>query len=624
MDGQTPRKSFKKRLFRVVGVFFVLTIVITAALPWILSTPPATAAIVKLANRTLAPTRIGVERISFSWFGSIRMTGLTLIDVNEKTLIEAKEATLDRGLVALGMNSSRLGTLTLHEARVDLERRPDGLIDLVEALVPTRPAPIEAAPAKPSGPKPATDLTFRIVHGSLLLRSPELTEPLSAENMDMEVRVPAAAGENLSWKIRLSRPPGGSDSETLGIDGEIDYRAESPADLTMTVKGSHWPLAARPVSGLTTRGVLDGTANVSRTSGAWSASGDAKWLDLNATGPLLEGDRLALDKVALGFDVKQSGSSWDIQRLNLASPVLTLAATGSVGSAGEPPAADVDGTVYLAVLAKQLPHALHLREGLTLEQGSAHLKLKLSNDEGKQQASIDARFSDLVARNAGKTFTLRDPASLTGKGFREASEFSLQTLELKTGFLDLNASGDLKSGVKLSGSIDLARLESQFRDLIDFGQVSLAGKGRMAGDYKKTPKGFLARYAVEVTGLNVAGLTTAPLVRDDVRFDASANGPTASDGLPGSYDNILANLKSSQDNVRLASNVRDGVTSVSAVGSVPVLLNAHEGRLDTKLLGRWTPSTHRIDLDEVRIDLNPVDASLRQGRLACAGAQGDG
>ena len=540
------------------------------------------------------------------------MTGLTLVDAREKTLIDAREARLDRGLVALGMNSSRLGTLTLTEAKVDIERRPDGLIDLIEALVPTKPTPINVTTThtQPSTPKPATDLTLRIVHGSLLLRSPELAEPLSAENMEMEVRVPAAAGEKLSWKIRLSRPPGGSDSETLGIDGIIDYRAEAPADLMLTLKGERWPLAARPASGLIARGLLDGTATVSRASGAWSASGDAKWLELDATGPLLQGDRLALDKVALGFDIRQDGPSWDIRRLKLTSPILTLGASGSVGSNGEAPAADVEGMVYLAVLAKQVPHAMHLREGLTLENGSARLRLKLKTEDGVQRASIDAGFSDLVARDATKTFTLRDPASLTGKGSRHASTFSLETLELKTGFLDLNASGDLDKGVNLSGSLDLARLQSQFRELIDFGQVSLAGKGLMAGDYRKTPKGFLARYAVNINGLNVAGLTTSPIVRDSIRLDASANGPSANDGLPGSFDNVLANLKSSQDNVRFASSAREGVTSISAVGSVPVSLNAHDGRLDTKLVGRWTPSVRRIDLDELRIDLNPVDASL--------------
>jgi translocation and assembly module TamB len=623
MDGQTPRKSFKKRLFRVFGIFFILMIVLTAALPWILSTPPAKVAMVKLANRTLAPARIGVDTLSLSWFGSIRLTGLTLVDAREKTLIDAREATLDRGLVALGMNSSKLGTLTLTEARVDIERRPDGLIDLVEALIPTKPAPINVKPTQPSNsPKPATDLTLRIVHGSLLLKSPELAEPLSAENMEMEVRVPAAAGEKLSWKIRLSRPPGGSDSETLGIDGVLDYRAESPADLTMTLKGEQWPLAARPAAGLLTRGLFDGTATVSRTSGAWSASGDAKWLEVDAAGPLLQGDRLALDKLALGFDVRQAGPGWDVRRLSLASPIVTLNASGSVGSDGDAPAADVDGTVYLAVLAKQLPHAMHLREGLTLEKGSARLKLKLKTESGVQTASIDAGLSDLVARDSTKTFTLRDPASLTGKGSRHASTFSLEALDLKTGFLELKASGDLEKGVNLTGSLDLAQLQSQFRELIDFGQLSLAGKGLMAGDYRKTSKGFLARYALNVNGLNVAGITTSPIVRDSVRFDASANGPSANDGLPASFENVLANLKSSQDNVKVALATREGVTSISAVGSVPVSLNAHDGRLDARLVGRWTPNVRRVDLDELRVDLNPLDASLARTVSLALGVKG--
>ena len=67
MDGQTPRplpsKSLKRRLFRVVVVLFVLLVAATAALPWLLSTPPALATIVATvtifavwANRQIANT----------------------------------------------------------------------------------------------------------------------------------------------------------------------------------------------------------------------------------------------------------------------------------------------------------------------------------------------------------------------------------------------------------------------------------------------------------------------------------------------------------------------------------------------------------------------------------------
>ena len=59
--------------------------------------------------------------------------------------------------------------------------------------------------------------------------------------------------------------------------------------------------------------------------------------------------------------------------------------------------------------------------------------------------------------------------------------------------------------------------------------MKLAGKGKMAGDYRKatTPNttGYVVRYAVQVKGLSIVGLTNAPITRDAVRFDASVSGP---------------------------------------------------------------------------------------------------
>ena len=220
---------------------------------------------------------------------------------------------------------------------------------------------------------------------------------------------------------------------------------------------------------------------------------------------MLSGDRLALDKVSLGFDLGQTDGVWMIRKLAVASPVVTLDASGSVSSTGDSPTAKLEGNLYLATLAKQLPHAMHIRDGLTLEKGTARIKLDLKTKNGIQQASVDARLSDLVAHDAAKSFTLGDPASITGQASRHASAFSLQVLNVKTGFLDLTASGDLDKGVKLSGAGRLLQARKPVQRAHRLRALKLAGKGRMAGDYQKTAKGFVTRYAIEVKGVNIAG-----------------------------------------------------------------------------------------------------------------------
>ena len=627
MDGQTPRKkSLKRRLARVVFVLFVLGLIGTAALPWLASTPPARNAIVNAINKAIAPSKVEIQGIRLAWTGALHLSGLKLSNREGKTLIDARQAVLNRGLIALARNHSDLGILTVESAAVDIERKADGSIDLVDALTPPNPIPAPAPEAKPAAASRPIDVTLRIVRGSLTLRSPELAEPLVAEQMDMEVDMPAEPGKRLSWKIRLARPPGGTLEQTLGIDGDFDERAAADPGLSVAVKGVNWPIAVQS-GGVTARGRLDGALLAAREAGKWTTSGHANFLDLDASGPALSGDRLTQDKVNVAWEIAQNGENWSITRMGLSAPVATLSATGTIASNGlvVSPDARLDGKIDLAALSKQVPHMLHLRDGLSLDQGSARVVVAAKSGAGTQSLSVQASLSDLIAKDAVKktSFALRDPATLDARASRSGNVAKLETLVVKSSFLDLNGSGDLAQGVKLSGSMDLSAIEAQLKDLVDFGKLSLAGKGRMAADFRKSNALFVARFATQITGLKVAGLTTEPIARESVRFDASASGPADEAGVPKSWDNLRVNLKSSLDDVALAAQVKDAVTRASLIGSVPVTLSGREGRADARILGRWRRKPGReagyglFEFDELRLGLKPADPALAKAGDGC-------
>src|SRR3954468_15835372 len=104
MDDKAPRKrSFLRRLVRAVVVLVLVVGVATAALPWLMSTSLARRAVVAAGNRAVAPSKVGVSGISLSWTGSIRLSGVTLRDKDGKTLVSARHAVLDRGLIPLAL-----------------------------------------------------------------------------------------------------------------------------------------------------------------------------------------------------------------------------------------------------------------------------------------------------------------------------------------------------------------------------------------------------------------------------------------------------------------------------------------------------------------------------------------
>jgi translocation and assembly module TamB len=626
-QGQAPRKrSFARRLARAGLIATVGLAVVVAALPWLASTPPARDAIVTRVNAAIAPSRVEVKGLSLSWFGAIRLTGVSLKNSAGKVLIDAERATTDRGLLALARDASQLGVVTLEGAAVDVERRADGSIDLVDALVPPRPADAPAPESVAVGPKAEAaatpDVTLRIARGKLRLATPELAEPLVADGFDMDVVLPAAADKKLSWRIRLTQPPGGNGTESLGIDGELDHHATGDADLSLTVKGSGWPLAVA-ASGVAARARLDGSMRAERASGSWaSASNDLVLRALDASGPALNGDRLAFDRLGAVWDVSQSQGAWKVKTLGVTSPVGTLTGTGAVASGGgSAPEARVEARIDLAALAQRLPRTLHLRDGLTLEHGSARLLLKIESQADRQAATLDASVSDLAARDATHAFTLRDPAAVTLKASRSKEKMRLDALTVKTTFLDLTGSGDPTQGIVVHGAIDLAGLEAQFKELIDFGGLALAGKGRLVGDYRITKDGYLARFAAEVKGLKVAGLAAAPIERDAVRFDAAASGAADASCAPTDWRHARVNAIGGPDKVTLAGRVDGAITTLHASGALPLVFGQFDGRAEATVGARVTKaadgSVARADLDEVRAVLRPSDP-----RAAAAGAFG--
>ena len=82
------------------------------------------------------------------------------------------------------------------------------------------------------------------------------------------------------------------------------------------------------------------------------------------------------------------------------------------------------------------------------------------------------------------------------------------------------------------------------------------------------------------------------------------------------------NLKSSVDTVAISSATVDGVATINALASIPVTLNAHDGRLNTKVAGRWNLEKNSGDFDELRLRLAPADNRLAGAVTVAIGAKG--
>ena len=103
-------------------------------------------------------------------------------------------------------------------------------------------------------------------------------------------------------------------------------------------------------------------------------------------------------------------SGWDCRRLDIRSSLGTLVAAGGFPARESSPS-HVEMNVNLADLTRQLPHALPLRDHITIERGSARLRADLTAESGADVLSVDANLQDLIVRDEGRPIALSEPPS---------------------------------------------------------------------------------------------------------------------------------------------------------------------------------------------------------------------
>ena len=127
-----PVKPRRRRWVKYVLALGALAIAAFLAVPWALNTGAGRAWLLGKANRALAPGRLEMDSLRFSWFGPTRMTMFTLVDAQGDRVVVAPRAVWDRNLRQVLFEQPKLGTLRLERAEIDAERLADGKVDLYE------------------------------------------------------------------------------------------------------------------------------------------------------------------------------------------------------------------------------------------------------------------------------------------------------------------------------------------------------------------------------------------------------------------------------------------------------------------------------------------------------------
>jgi hypothetical protein len=478
-------RKWRRWLLVAAGAVVLLVVAAVAVLPYGLSTPRARRWLLNEANRVLAPGgKLEVATFRFSWFGPTRLTGFTLRDAQGEAVVAAPTALWDRSLGQILFDRPRYGRVSLHQFRLDIDRRPDGSIDVLDALAPILT------------PDPPTDWTLDLVGGEVRVKSDGLAAPLTAKRGDIHLRRPPAP-QPLSWTVALGdvdRP-----GPTLRIDGSYNRwtaRPERPGDLKLIASARTWPLDLERPEG-TLSASWTGSIQAHREAGRWATRGDAAFAPIRVeTG---DGPDVRLDSLNTDWDLAQTAEGWRLTSLNLSGEAGTLKARGATQAGGFQ--THVEGDLQpakLLTLFQAQPPELPL--GLRLDSAHALILADLSRRQASEPGPLEVEgriHLDGLKRQAGGEVAEVSPVTIDVQAAYDAAAdaVGLRALHVQAEPGTLQVSGRLDGllgplRADLRGTIDadwselLENADGRLADetTVEIGPIAFHLDGPLAGE----------------------------------------------------------------------------------------------------------------------------------------------
>ena len=212
----SPQRRSGSRWPRRLGILLVVALLAIAILPnllcWLM---PGT--LVSVATGELSD-RIEVRSISASWWSPIQIRDLNLLDEQDRPIVQVPLIETERSLFSL-MTSSDVGTIHLHQPRVDCQIRPGGsnLEDALENLLD---------PSAESSPAPR--MRIEISAGVLRLSKQSLSAPASSSSESTRSRIANVNEEieilDLQAELILGQGP---DTVQFSSSGQISLLADN-------------------------------------------------------------------------------------------------------------------------------------------------------------------------------------------------------------------------------------------------------------------------------------------------------------------------------------------------------------------------------------------------------------
>jgi hypothetical protein len=406
--------------------------------------------------------QVEVESASLGWASPVRLYGLTIVDAEDRPVIEVPEVQTDRSLAAILWNATNLGKIFLNRPALTFVVRENGS-NVRDVL----------AKYLAKGGRSRIAVAVNVVDRRVFLEDARRERTWQIDQVGLDFNLPADRSDPWELKTsgRLSGSPHGSlrfamrkqqadESAVINnasfLESQGGVETSGPDYFSLTTEGL--PLDAvdlfirRTVPGVGLAGRLSGTVEYrwdsKQRERRATVTANATAEDIRFLGPMLGGDHPSLARLHVSGTIAWQDGLMEFDRVTTESDIGSLSLTGMVDFRSRLWTAvrqgyEIAGQLDLARLAAIVPNTLKLQKNTQITSG--RVQLAVSGRPGEEGTAWQGRLevSNFAANKGGWPLTWQRPILVTLAAKQTAQGPIVEDLKWESGLLKMQSSGAL-------------------------------------------------------------------------------------------------------------------------------------------------------------------------------------
>jgi hypothetical protein len=578
------RKTIRRVLAVALPLLAVLIVLVVLLAPVFISSAEGRRLILAKINGSI-PGKADFADLSMGWLKGIKVADFSFHDDAGQISVRVGQIATKPDYGSLLMGNLSFGQTVIDKPRVEINLKGRHVTQA------------KAARQQPAGGRatqpvvlPIRKIDLVLNDGNLKLTDPKSgTVELSRINSKLNLQPP---GKQTKFDLSMAVAQAGKPSE-IRVAAQVTPKQQTgwslkgtSGDVTVEVNdldvGSLGPFLALAGVDVQAKGVVRGQIKGQIKDGRIeTASAEVSAKNLDVTGAALKGDRLHTSDLEVNTALSQGKGTINIQTLKIKSDWASASASGTLPTtlksfsdvlqAGSNYTLKGDFNCDVAVILSQIPKTLGLKKGIQVTSGQLTGSVATATQAGQKQIRASATLAGLGGAVQGKKIALSAPIKAEASVSSGKTGLNFNKIDVSAPFAKINCAGSAEA-IKYNADADLAKLQSELGQFVDFGPYQFAGAFLSKGQVSIGPDKIAASATSAINNLRVAS-----------KDGRSVSEPKAEIDLAVDFDRktsvvALSSVTATTSFGQLG--VKDGVVPLNKDSAQPLRLTVLASKLD--------------------------------------------